>query len=369
MSRTTVRKSLGAGLFAAMAVTAITSLGVGQASAVTKESKHNGMVRGTVWVANEGGDSLSAIDAAKNKVVTTVNGIPGPHNVQVSPDGRSVWAVSGHDSLAVIINAKSLALHGTVPTGRMPAHIVLTPNGKMGYTTNGADNTVTAFDASTMKPIATIPVGSGPHGLRPSPDGKWIYLANLGGTTLSVIDTATNAKVADIEVGVKPAQVAFSPDGRFVYASLNGENAVAKIDTTTRKLVGKVKVGVGPIQVFVSPDSKYLLVANQGTATSPGKTISIVGTSTFKVLRSIETGKGAHGIVIDPSSRHAYVTNIYGNDVAVVDLKEQKVVARVAVGIKPNGISFSPITVTQRPAIKIALPMDSSGSGSMQKMP
>src|SRR5690606_5479071 len=72
-------------------------------------------------------------------------------------------------------------------------------------------------------------------------------------------------------------------------------------------------------------------------------TVSVIDTKTFAVIDTIETGQGAHGIVIDPSSRHAYVTNIYGDDVAVLDLEEMKVVERIAVGDKPNGVSFSSV--------------------------
>ena len=57
------------------------------------------MVSATVWVANDDGASLTAIDAGQNKVATTLTGIKGPHNVQVSPNGRTMWAVSGSDSL------------------------------------------------------------------------------------------------------------------------------------------------------------------------------------------------------------------------------------------------------------------------------
>lgn len=138
---------------------------------------HDGMVNGTVWVANEGGNSLTAIDANTNKVLTTLNGIEGPHNLQVAPDGKSVWAVSGHESLAVMIDATAYQVHGTVPTGKEPAHIILAPDGKTAYATNGGDNTVTAIDVATMKTISTIPVGKYPHGLRPSPDAPCRRLA------------------------------------------------------------------------------------------------------------------------------------------------------------------------------------------------
>nr|WP_244242256.1 beta-propeller fold lactonase family protein [Nocardioides seonyuensis] len=308
-------------------------------------ASHRGMVEGTVWIANEGGGSLTAIDAATNRVATTVAGVEGPHNVQVAPDGASVWTVSGHDGYAAMLSAESLDLHGVVPTGSAPAHVVVSPDGSTAYTSNGADNTVSVIDTSTMKAISTVEVGQGPHGLRPSPDGRWLVVANVADTTLSVIDTRNNRLVTDVEVGNAPAQVAFSPDGRFVYASLNGADAVAKVDMTTRELVDTVAVGDGPIQTYVSGDNRYLLVANQGTEDSPGTTVSVIDTKTFTVKAEVETGQGSHGIVIDPSSRHAYITNIYGDDVAVLDLDELKVVARIPVGDKPNGVSFSSLAL------------------------
>ena len=86
-------------------------------------------------------------------------------------------------------------------------------------------------------------------------------------------------------------------------------------------------------------------------------TVSIVETASFKVVGTVETGRGAHGVVVDPSSRHAYVTNIYGGKVAVLDLAQRKVVARIPVGEKPNGISFSPVVPSVRPARSMRLPL------------
>jgi YVTN family beta-propeller protein len=56
------------------------------------------------------------------------------------------------------------------------------------------------------------------------------------------------------------------------------------------------------------------------------------------------------------SSRHAYVTNLYGNDVAVIDLEELLVVGRIPVGDKPNGISFSRVPVREQDPVVIQLP-------------
>lgn len=359
VSRTVLLTFTGVAVLAAVAG-ALVAVTRGSSEAT---SDHAGMVRGTVWVANEGGGALTAIDAGSNRVVATLNGIEGPHNVQVAPDGRSVWAVSGHDSYAAMVDAASLKLHGTVRTGMGPAHVVLTPDGRQAYTSNGDDDTVTAIDVASMKTVATIPVGSFPHGMRPSPDGKWLYVANAKGTTVSAIDTRSNRVTAEIEVGKSPVQVGFAPGGDVAYVSLNGEDAVGKIRVATRRLVAKTKVGDGPIQVYVSPDGKYLLAANQGSPEQPARTVSIIDTATFSVVDTVETGNGAHGVVIDPSSRHAYVSNIRGNDVAVLDLRERKVVARIPVLAEPNGISFSTLVTQRRGPGEVELGIPHSGEG------
>ncbi len=310
-------------LTAAVATAAVVALtgetDTGQTDA-TSSVAHENMVTGTVWVANEEGGSLTAIDAATNRVHTTVTGIGGPHNVQVSPDGTSIWAVSGHDAIAAMLDSAELTLHGAVPTGAAPAHVVVTPDGSTAYATNGADGTVTAIDTATMTPVATIPAGAGPHGLRPSPDGRWIYVANVADTTLSVIDTRTNTALGDIAVGESPAQVAFSPDGRFVYASLNGEDAVAKIDVAQRRVVGKVDVGDGPIQTYVTPDNTFVLVANQGTEDRPGTTVSII--DTMKALdASFKLGTLGRPIGVISEDRAAAVGGRIGGQAATIGLE------------------------------------------------
>lgn len=49
---------------------------------------------GSVWVADEAGNSITVIDAATNAVATTLTGVKGPHNIEVGRDGSVVYAVS-----------------------------------------------------------------------------------------------------------------------------------------------------------------------------------------------------------------------------------------------------------------------------------
>lgn len=318
-----------------------------------------------VYVANENADTVSVIDAASFKVLTPVRVGKMPHNVQLSPDGKFVWvtnngepdpdpapghpgmnkgehAVMGKRGAVWLIDTASDAVVAKIPVGLHPAHVVLTPDGRFAYITNGGDNSVTVVDVAARSVVATIPVGKFPHGLRFAPDGRQAYVANLKGGTVSVIDVATHKEIAQIPVGKGPAQVGFTADGRLAFVSLSEEKEVAVIDPATWRVTRKIGVGTVPIQLYATPDSRTLLVANQGSRSKPGNTVSMIDLQTFKPVKTVVTGSGPHGVAVDREGRLAYITNTYADTVSVIDISKRTVVSTVRVGKGPNGVSVTP---------------------------
>ena len=320
---------------------------------------------GKVYVADEGANNISIIDAASFRKIGSIQVGQGPHNVQVSADGKSVWVTNNgelakaaktmpaekmpmteHAAMASagavwFIDATTNAVVAKVTVGKHPAHVVVANDGRTAYISNGGDNTVSVVDTAAQRVIGVVPVGASPHGLRISPDGRQVWVANLKGGTVSVIDTESRKQVAQIAAGKGPAQVGFTPDGRFGFVSLSGENKVAVIDPVSCNVIRKIAVGTVPIQLHATPDNRLLLVANQGTPKKPGTTVSVIDVASMQLSATIKTGAGAHGVVVDRDGRHAFVINTYANTVSVIDLAERKVVATVPVGRGPNGISIA----------------------------
>jgi YVTN family beta-propeller protein len=318
-----------------------------------------------VYIANENADTVSVLDAASFKVLTPVNVGKSPHNVQVSPDGKFVWVTNNgepdakdapanhgmakgeHAAMTKVgavwlIDTVNDAVVAKIPVGLHPAHVVLSPDGRFAYITNGGDNSVTVIDTAARSVVATIAVGKFPHGVRFAPDGRQAYVANLKGGSVSVIDVATRKEIAQIPVGKGPAQVGFTPDGLLAFVSLSEERAVAVIDPATRKVTRKISVGTVPIQLYATPDSRTLMVANQGSRSKPGNSVSMIDLQTFKLVKTVVTGSGAHGVAVDREGRLAYITNTYADTVSVIDIKTRAVVNTIRVGKGPNGVSVSP---------------------------
>lgn len=318
---------------------------------------------GDVYIADEGGNTVTVVDGKSFKRVATIRVGRSPHNVEVAPDGRLAWVTNEGETAKAgehtgpaggehkassapgevwAIDTANRAVVAKVAVGLHPAHVTLTPDGRFAYVTNGGDNSVSVIDTEARKQVASIAVGTYPHGLRISPDGSQAFVANLKGGTVSVIDTSTRKEIAQIPVGKGPAQTGFAPDGRLAFVSLSQENRVALVDVVGRKVVGKVEVGTVPIQLYATPDGKTLFVANQGTRQKPGTSVSVIDLQTRKVVKTVQTGAGAHGVALDRGGQHVFVTNIYADTLSVLDASSAKVLATVKVGRSPNGVSVQP---------------------------
>src|ERR1700732_2219631 len=69
------------------------------------------------YVSNEKGNSVSVIDTDKMETIATIKTGQRPRGIEVSRDGKSVFVALGDDDLIQIIDTKSLAIAGEVPSG------------------------------------------------------------------------------------------------------------------------------------------------------------------------------------------------------------------------------------------------------------
>ena len=326
---------------AVVAVTLLAGCGSGARDADRGPAPAVTTVSGTVWVANEGADSLTAIDARTGSVRATVRGVTAPHNVQASPDGRRVWAVTGSDQLVSLPTA-TLRLEHVAQTDKAPAHVVGTPDGGV-LVTASAQPSVYAYDAA-LRPVRRTGLTGSPHGIRLSADGAVALVANTGSGTLDIVDTGHGVVRARVAVGKGPVQAAVSADGRTGFVSLGKASQVVRVDVHDGVVTRRVDVPSAPAQVFLTSTGR-LLVANQGTPEQPGTTLSVLDGATLRELGRVRVGAGPHGVVADPAGRVAWVTNLYDGTVSTVDLAAMSQVAVTRVGTRPNGVSLSTTTM------------------------
>ena len=321
----------------------------------TNNKKPSTLQTGKVYVANEKGGSVSVIDLQDSLKNTSIDISDSgkmfmAHNVQVAPDGKSVWVTavpmdSNGINQLVVIEQGSGTIKKRIYLGKdlHVAHVVLDDQSKNAFVTAKDPNQVIQVNAVTYEVVRKFDLGAdhSPHGLRYA-KGK-LYVANMDAKSMSVINI-TDGKITDIPLGGVVVQTAITQDGKFVLASLYDTKEVIRYELQSGEIKRIALPGdaQGPIQLCATPDSKSLYVADQGELMNrpASNKVFVIDISTAKVINTITVGNKAHGVVVSKDGKTVYVTNSLDNTVSVIDAATQKVNRTVSVGKGPNGISY-----------------------------
>ncbi len=227
------------------------------------------------------------------------------------------------------------------------------------YVTNGKSNDVTVIDNRTFKSVKTIAVGKSPTGIAASPIRDEIYVVNTDSDSLSVIDAEHNVVTTTIALGRSPYFIDIATDGMRGYIANSASNNVSVIDLPGRKVVATLGVGIAPGMARVTPDGKTVVVSNRGQ-----DSVSLLDTEKLKLRSSISICAQPTDIAILADSSKAFVTcasstrssasgkvtkgkqSVANDDgpgqVAVIDLKNEKLLTLLDVGKMPVHLALKP---------------------------
>jgi len=127
-----------------------------------------------------------------------------PHMLRVSPDGKEVWVQTADTNTNVVLDASSLAVLATQPTGKQPVTNAWTPDRRYSIVTNGQDTFAQIFDARTFKEVKRVTIGGGGSNIGFSRDGRTAFIAVRGANDVAVIDVQKLALVGRIRAGTEP---------------------------------------------------------------------------------------------------------------------------------------------------------------------
>jgi len=223
------------------------------------------------------------------KLIHTINGSIAPKSVRSSGDG----VVSAHNMMyrhsVTVYDAKTFELLHTV------------------------SDSVSLKDFGYSKTNANYK-GAPVEGTF-SPDGKYLYVSNYAmygkGYTKEGTDTCSPAD---------------KYDNSFVY----------RINRSNYQIDSVYPVGSVPKVVEVTPDNKYVLAANWCSYT-----VSVISVEANKVIKTIKIGRYPRGIAISNDSSKAYVAEMGGNRIHVINLQDFTT-SFIPIGSNPRAIVLSP---------------------------
>lgn len=338
-----------------------------------------------IYIAVEGDGKVAVIDPLKRKLIKNIDlsvkhdggkMIYSPHNIQVAPDGSTVWVtanVSGHSSHSMkLISEAHAHVDGSgngsnvhtedevvvidplkdeivkripIEVGVHLAHVVLTPDSGFAYVTAQNDARVFKINTQDFRIERTIntPDNSEPHGIRIATNGSIGVVALLKGKSLGILDIKTDA-ISFENLEGQAVQSAITSDGKFAFASLYDSKKIAVYNIIQKSItyISLPETAKGPIQLYLTPDSKYLYVADQGYYFDQpqGQFVYKINVSEAKVVDEIRSGDAPHGVVVSKDGKFVYITNLVSGDVSVIDTASDQRIATIPVGKEPNGISI-----------------------------
>jgi YVTN family beta-propeller protein len=231
----------------------------------------------------------SEVVAPSMKLIHTINGSIAPKSVRSSGDG----VISAHNMMyrhsVTVYDTKTFELLHTVP------------------------DSVSLKDFGFSKNIGNYK-GAPVEGTF-SPDGKYLYVSNY----------AMYGK-------------GFSKEGTDTCSPANGydKSFVYRINRSNYQIDSVYPVGSVPKVVEITPDNKYVLVANWCSYT-----VSVISVAQNKVVKTVQIGRYPRGIAISNDSSKAYVAEMGGNRIHVINLQDFSK-SFIPIGSNPRAIVLSP---------------------------
>lgn len=217
------------------------------------------------------------------------------------PSRRGTVLVSKHASGELVrIDASSFA----VDTVKLPVNdgvacdidVVTTGPGALerAFVPTDNGNTVLSVDTESRQVVGTVPfAGSRPFMLTASPDGSRVWVQERAGSAMTVLNARTLDVVKRIPTAQTPIIGTFSPDGKVHYTGHAGDVTVIAHDTATFRELWRARVGSNPDKVGVHPSGAFVYA----TVSREGQ-LAVIEARTGKVVARVPLGTNPSGLFV-----------------------------------------------------------------------
>ena len=229
----------------------------------------------TVYVANTGNNTVSAIATTNNVIEPPLSGIPvGVHPVALAetPNQQVLYAANrgtgGSGGSVTSINPVDRSVNPTIAnaTWVSPVSVVARSDSNRAYVLDQGSGLVSVIDPATNSVVNSVSVGVGANFMVYEPTRNRLYVSNPANNTVTYLDASSDALSAVVVPVTNPIAVAALPDGSRAYissAAVSGGNVTSRV-TVISAADGSVRTTI-PLtalaQVCASSPSELPIVA------------------------------------------------------------------------------------------------------------
>jgi DNA-binding beta-propeller fold protein YncE len=223
----------------------------------------------TIWPERQlllsshlGAGRLYVIDLTNNKVLHTIEDVPGIEAVEIAPD---------------VVKA---------------------------YTSDWGEHKVGVIDLKQMKIIKRIPVENKPDGIAYAARFHKMYVSDERAKAEFVIDVLRDEVVKTIRFDSETGMPQFDPIGKHVWINLQDDNVIAEIDPASDTVVGKYPVGTcrGNHGMVLDPKNRRAFLSCE-----ENDLMTVFDLDAHQPVTSLPMAAGADVIKFDSGLQRIYV--------------------------------------------------------------
>lgn len=269
-------------------------------------------------------------------------------DVQVSPDGRMLYAANLYRDEVVVVNPQSGMVVEHIKTGRRPYRIVFAPDGKSFFVSSWADGSV--YQHATVDGARLGAIHAGPHptdmvlsGRVPVVEGAgkpwwaarlfvaaantnnvYVFGVSEAGTEARHLETINIALTPMQPAGSTPSALALSSDQKTLYVVCSDVNAVAVVDISEERseVRGFVPTGWYPTAARSLEDGRLVILNGRGLRSFPNRLgpspvrrpePAHLGVANVEYVARIQTGTAAFVDPFDAAKLEQYSATVMAN--------------------------------------------------------
>src|SRR4051812_27784258 len=209
-------------------------------------------------------------------------------------------------------------------------------SGRLYIAHMNADQLV-VFDTAKRQVVANLDGFERVHGVTVAAPIRRVYASATGKHEGVALDAETLKIVGRAGPITYPDGLAYAPKQNKVFVSDEHGGVDAVIDAGTNKLIGKIQLGGGAGNTIYDPASGHILVAVHGA-----NLLAVIDPETNRIIQRLPLPgiENPHGIALDAEGRLAFVAGEENHSLAVVDLKQMKMLSNYQVGDDPDVLAY-----------------------------
>ena len=301
-------------------------------------------VRGTLLVVSKADNSVSFVDIASGKIITTLPTGQGPHELVVSEDGN--WAVVsdfvGGNSLTVIdVASRKVARTINLKNYPRPHGIQFLKNQNLVAATTGARNMLVVADISTGKVVNSVDTTQrGTHMVTIDQGRNLAYTSNMRSNSISVIDLEAGTFLRTIDTAQTPEAIKLTPSADEIWYGANKRGLVKVVGLESGMELAEFSGFTFPYRVLFSRDQRIAVVPDFRK-----DYVRFFDAKNKTELGTLPLGKGAgpQGVIFHPDDKILFLSLNRQSKVVAIDVNTRTVLAELESGQNPDGIGYTPL--------------------------